>query len=348
VKEWKRKQHFTYMMLAERVMGHTSKRIVRQNESTRDGQRTLIELADQAKKSTEAVLAGRRTMAQISNQRYDPKTGSALAFITKFEEVIEAHNMQQVEPEMILTGAMKKSFLQSSLANVMMLRAVTDRENDMIVRGGKAFTYDEYLQAAKASAALYDQKSSGQRMTSVNKTETSTAESTIVDEITEYFVNMTKKRAPGATMNKETWQAISEDGKAIWDKLTNSDKQKILQYAMKRAAAKEPVSVNQTMIQEVDQVFASTEEESPTGIPDTNEALEAEINQAISKARSEAHPGDVRRVLSGKPKKNSVTQVKFAQWSDGEYDPNIQEQEIDYLLDEYDWDPDEESGDQDF
>jgi uncharacterized protein (UPF0128 family) len=350
VKEWKRKQHFTYMMLAEQVMGHTSKQIVRQNEATRDGQRTIIELDHQAKRSTEAILAGRRTMAQISNQRYDPKTGSALEFITKFEEMIEAHNMQQTEPEMVLTGAMKKSFLQSSLANVMMLRAVTDRENDMIVRGGSAFTYDEYLQAAKASAALYDQKSSGQRSVNVNKVDSSKEVDSFMHEATEYFVNMTKKRAPGATMNKETWQTISEDGKTIWDKLTSSDKQKILQYAMKRAAAKETVSVNQTMIQELDQVFSQTEEEALAPTLETDEVLEAEVNQAISKARSEAHPGDIRRVLSGKPQKKAVTQVKFAQWIDEDpyADTGDEDQEIDHLLDEYDWDPDDEYGDQDF
>ena len=355
VEDWELKQHFTYMMLAERVMGHTSKRIVRQNEPTHDGQRTLIELGEQAKKSTEAILTGRRTMAQLTNQRYDPKTGSALAFITTFEEMVEAHNTQQSEPELVIPGAMKKSFLQTSLANVMMLRAVTDRENDQIVRGGNAFTYEEYLQAAKASASLYDEKSSGRRSVNIAKTNNA-SESTVVDEITEYFVNMTKKRAPGATMNKDTWQTISEEGKTVWDKLTNSDKQKILQYAMKRAEAKGGISVNQTMIQELDHNM-NPEEAGEPGAEDNSaeeQPLEAEVNQAVSKARSEAHPGDVRRVMSGKPKKRAVTQVKFAQWSDpSPSDEEDDEHEITDLVDDYDWDPDdgyesEESDYQDF
>ena len=75
------------------------------------------------------------------------------------------------------------------------------------------------------------------------------APDSLVEEMTEYFVNMAKKRAPGATMNKETWQNISEEGKSIWDKLGNSDKQKILQYAMKWAATKETLSVNQVVTQ---------------------------------------------------------------------------------------------------
>ena len=68
----------------------------------------------------------------------------------------------------------------------------------------------------------------------------------MVDVITDYVVNLTKNRVSGASMNKESWQTISEDGKAIWDKLSNSNKQKVLQYTMKRAAAKRSLSVNQT------------------------------------------------------------------------------------------------------
>jgi hypothetical protein len=358
--DWEQKLFFTYMMLAERVMGHTSKRIVRENEDTRNGQITLFKLAEQAKTSTEAVLTRRRTMAHLTSQKYDPKMGSALEFITTFEEMIESHNAQQSEPGLILTGAMKKSFLQTSLANVMMLRAVTDWENDTIVRGGSSFTYEEYLQAAKASAALYDQKSSGHRAVHMSKVKNNESGTSIVDEITEYYINLTKRRAPGATMNKETWQGISEEGKVVWDKLGSSDKQKILQYAMKRASAKDPVSVNQTILHDLDNAFEamSNETEFISPEPENVETLEGEINQAVSKARSEAHPGDVRRVMAGKPKKKTVTQVKFAQWMDHDPapDPDTEEREIDDMLEGYNWgsddegyhDPDDEDESQDF
>jgi hypothetical protein len=63
----------------------------------------------------------------------------------------------------------------------------------------------------------------------------------------------------------------------------------------------------------------------------------------VSKAKSEAHPGDVRRVLSGTPKKKVMTQVKFAQWSDdGEwYDAHEENDGIDDLIEGYDWNPDD-------
>ena len=171
---------------------------------------------------------------------------------------------------------------------------------------------------------------------------------TLVEEMTEYFVNMAKKRSPGATMNKETWQNISEEGKSIWDKLNNGDKQKILQYAMKRAAAKETITVNQAVIQSSDDETEEFEDARPP--PDTEDVpdtTEIEINQAVSKARKEAHPGDVRRVLSGPAKKRATTQVKFAQWITKDDDEGGGSDDgADQLIeDEYDWEP---GNDQDF
>ena len=63
-----------------------------------------------------------------------------------------------------------------------------------------------------------------------------TDESNLANKITDYIINVAKQRAPGASMNKETWQSISKEGKAVWDKLSNGDKQKILQYTMKQAS----------------------------------------------------------------------------------------------------------------
>ena len=54
-----------------------------------------------------------------------------------------------------------KSYLQTALSSVVMLHAVSDRENDRVIRGEAEFTYDEYLRAAKASATIYDENTGG-------------------------------------------------------------------------------------------------------------------------------------------------------------------------------------------
>jgi hypothetical protein len=116
---------------------------------------------------------------------------------------------------------------------------------------------------------------------------------------------------------------------------------------MKRATAKETITVNQAVIQASED---DTEEfEDAKSPPDTENAQdnpELEINQAVSKARSEAHPGDVRRVLSGPTKKRATTQVKFAQWITKDDVEDEGSDGVDQLIeDEYDWEP---GGDQDF
>ena len=72
--------------------------------------------------------------------------------------------------------------------------------------------------------------------------------------------------------------------------------------------------------------------------------VDVEVNKTVSKAQQEAHPGDIQRVLGGTPKEKQTTQVKFAQWSDDMewYDTNEGEDDLDKLLGDYDWEPDDE------
>ena len=166
----------------------------------------------------------------IAQTRYDPQSGLALAFITKFKELMESYNLQQRNPSMILSGPIMKLFLQTAVASVMMLRAVSDRENNRTIKGSNEYTYKEYLEAIKNAATIYDEHSSGRRAAHLTQV---TEGSNLANEITNYIINVAKRRAPGASVNKETWQSISEEGKTAWAKLSNGDKQKILQYAMK-------------------------------------------------------------------------------------------------------------------
>ena len=77
---------------------------------------------------------------------------------------------------------------------------------------------------------------------------------------------------------------------------------------------------------------------------DGSEPTEVEGNNAVSKAWQEAHLGNVRCVLSSAPKKKQTIQVKFAQWSEDTewYNTSEGENNLDELLGDYDWDPDDE------
>jgi hypothetical protein len=233
---------------------------------------------------------------------------------------------------------------------------VATREQEMLVRGGTPWDYDNYVLVLKSAATTYDEsKLRGRRANNANLTTTST-DSDITEEISVFLINEMKRRMPGASMNKGTWSSLSAEGKSTWDALSDGDKKKILQYAQKRAE-KSTVEANQhstedTDVTEVNET-ADLIEQSPSN-DDDNVQLEAEINNAVAKARKEAHPGDSRRVLGRKkeaPRKSA--QVKMAQWS---FDDEGNEDEYPYqdlgdleqLVDDY-WESDSDSDDgQDF
>ena len=63
-----------------------------------------------------------------------------------------------------------------AVAEVMMLWAVSDQENDRTVKDGPEYSYNEYLEAIKNAATICDEHSSGQR--SVHKMKSQTTLST--------------------------------------------------------------------------------------------------------------------------------------------------------------------------
>ena len=174
-----------------------------------------------------------------------------------------------------------------------MLQGVSDRESDRIVQGGSSFTYEEYLWAVKSSAALYDEQKIGRRSVNVASWEPSTGNRQGLDELEVYMANQAR-RLPGASMNKEKWQAISTEGKVTWDKLTEADKKQILQYATQRAAAKPSIDVK----------FHSLDNRVPPDEPATDSDAQCSIevmtvsqrSPTVERARSEAHPGAVKFV----------------------------------------------------
>jgi hypothetical protein len=332
------------MMLSKRVLTESGKSIVDEHKVDYNAQMVFHKLALQAQSSTQAVLSGRRMMGKLTTQRYDPKSGkTAMSFINAFTKMVNDYNDQQLDVGMRLNGPMKKSMLMASLSSVTMLRSISDREQERVVQGGKLFTYEEYLDLMKSTATLFDENMVSRRSNTIEIHRVSDAE--LSNEITEFYVNEMKRRVPGSAMNKETWNSLSQEGKTIWDKLTDVDKKRILQYALKRAE-KDKIAVNNHSMD-----ITVLEEDNVAEDPKDEEGAhtQAEIHTAVSKARSEAHPGDPRRMLgSSKTKSKSRTsEVKMVNWGvDNDSDDGANEH-IDHAVEDY-WQSDSSSDGEDF
>jgi hypothetical protein len=278
-------------------------------------------------------------LSRLTSQKFDPRNGkmTAMEFITRFETMVEEYNEQQEHLGTQLTDKFKKTLLTSSVSNVTILRSISDREQESLVRGGRAFDYCEYATVLKAQAVLFDEQFAGRR--SINMSEfdgppDEYQDQGIVDEINEFCVNVMRRRVPGASMNKDTWESLSGEGKATWDNLDESDKRKILQYAAKRAE-KGTIDANVTDI--------DTEHDDGEGetVP-TGSFTEAEINSAISQARKNAHAGDARRIMSGKPRAKGSAQVKNVNFlSRGDDVRDSENEELERAIARY-WNPNSE------
>ena len=326
VDEFQRQQKFTFMMLSKKVTEAMGKRIISNYKRTMDAQGALSALCVEYTGSTHAILARRRTLEILTNKKFDPRGNqTATMFILEFETMAERYNEQQTDIGMILNGTMKKAMLQSALSSVTILRAVADRETERVVQGGAPFSYEEYLTAVKSSAALYDEGRMGRR--SVHTITSMPDDCTQRDhgEALVFAVNKQARRVPGTIMNKETWSALSEQGKATWDQLSDQDKRKILTYASKRG--EKPRATTNAHVMEVDaddQTYQTDTEDVPDeglGVNNTN----------LGRAKSEAHPGDPRRMMG--ETNNQTAMVKFAQWNT--VHNNVSEEDLDKFVDAY-------------
>ena len=318
--DWDNKNAFAFMMLDQRVLTNTGKRIVQSHRQTGNAQAVFRDLADEARTSTHAALSASDILGRLTSIRYDSRgSKTAMTFITDFETMIDRYNELQTAADMTLTGLLTKTLLQNAVADVNMLLDVSNQEKQAMARGAQAFSYTAYLQLLKSAATLYDRRKIGRSSRYVNNGEIEPArdDQDIADEITAYLVNEMGRRTPGSTMNKATWDSLSKEGRTVWDTLSDGDKRHILQYAHTRAE-RPALQANQhsgtTTIDttEPDGVSEDVADDKPV----TEEAITAEINNAVGRARSEAHPGDTRRMMGGPPKKRVPLKgkVKFANW----------------------------------
>jgi hypothetical protein len=310
--EWDAKQSFVYMMLLKNVKTLTGMRIVKNHRPTYNAQAVLAELADEHMRSTYAAISGRGILTRITTRRFDPRGKlTAMEFISKFENMTDQYNEQQTSPTKQLHDELKKTLLMSALSTVMVLRSVGDREQESFVRGGPAYDYHQYLSVVKTQAILYDEKSMGNRSANVASLEHDPDEHEGSDyyeesnDVDEMLVHLMKRRTPRTSMNKETWESLSTEGKSTWDKLNDTDKRKVLQYVTKRNE-KDSMEANQHEVTETDENEIVQNEVKD----EDNENTPGEINNAVSK-RKEAHPGDLRRMMGGNEKGKKKTGKSF-------------------------------------
>jgi hypothetical protein len=223
----------------------------------------------------------------------------------------------------------QRVLLQNAVLRLDTLRQVQITSDLQSTTGGIALTFAQYKSLLINAATGYDKQqdkpgTNGKSRRSVFSTETLFNDYDVGDDIYDnrmpdfdYDVDaapaellayaMNRRERPqfksGSRMPIARWKALSEEAKAIWDKMGDDDKAKILAPSeQRRSASQPPASKYSVNTHDV----TSTSGDPPQ---DSDDVLIAMVTKHSNLARPPSHPGNVRSVLS-QPAKSANVQVK--------------------------------------
>ena len=134
------------------------------------------------------------------------------------------------------------------------------------------------------------------------------------------------RRLPGSSLDRATWDSLDDKSKKTWDSLSDQVKKLIL--SSRPHPPTTSLTANEHVLDVADDVPVESPDPSDPLPSDT--VLEANTS-VIDAARSEAHGGDLRRMLG---RSNAKRKVKFASIDDGDdYDYDSYDDYDDLLAD---------------
>jgi hypothetical protein len=323
--EWEGIQAFAYAMLRYAIRPMELREFVDAHSETSDAQQVFILMTDHVRHSTYADITTRDMLQQIITTRLDFKTWSksSYEFVVTFNQMFELYNKQQGSDFMRINQAMMRTYMQNALSGIKTFQEISDRETDRMIMGGPPFNYKEYMTAVKSAASKMDVARRKRNSRDINLAMHGDLEDEEPGPTNkEYEINEAKRkfRNPSdyaSQMNKETWTSLSKETQEIWDKIGKEDKAKLLNYGMDRAERarkanvheledKKEIKVNNHELSEPDVASEEKVEDAPSENPTIN------VNNVLTGVRSEAHPGDPRRMLgSSKPSTKSSLEAMY-------------------------------------
>ena len=314
--EFEKKLQWFYMMLRLNVKEPQCADIVLKYIRDYDAQTALIEMTTLYKNSTEAKLENAADRAKLARTLFDHNgQETAVQFLSRFTNSIRVFNERQTDPEMRISPAIQREYLQSAVSQVAALNQVLDLETRDVAIGRPRYTYAQYYYALTNAAQRYDANKArklGKRrdinrhevLASVEESDDDsvsddgTARDGDHDNGIDAFAVM---RFLGASMDKDTWNSLTDNGKKTWDDLSPADKSKILNYASNRAKKtddgtsdtkrkppprpKKKISANTHDVDDKDT--------APEETPSNGETYEANVHDTILEAKTKAHPATI-------------------------------------------------------
>ncbi len=303
---------FVFLVFFTKIKTYQGKNVVLRYKFAMDGRATLIALRVHYRTSTTATINTDTLLQKIHTDVLDGSwKKSYVHWIIMFERHVETFNENVSDEAVRLTEAQVKSILQKAVGNIAALQKVKANELEQRVRGNPPLSLQQYLALLYNAASIADE-----RRTSPNTSryahltevlEDDPEETPIEDESTGYDIHRTTRGATDPArprLPESIFKGLSGDQRKQWISLDDDLKRALLGASgparnvnvTDLTADTEDVPENSSPDEL--EVHATATEPTTRSVHQADSETALTKAQAKSKAKSDAHPGDVRRLLA--------------------------------------------------
>ena len=354
---FRNKCRWLYAIFDNLVQTSEGREIIRVHQHTQDGQAVLAALHNTAFSSTASEMKASSLYEEIVTMRVSTWSGTALSYIVDFVKKVEEYNDTVPTPARQLNSESKKALLERAVDGSRGLRDVKIRELHRIAEGYAPLDYPRYLHLLKETAKQIDKGRSYQKARKTNvhagnyDADGSGNDDGNTQGSSDPLLAYLASRVPGSRMKGEVWGSLQKDTQSIWDQIPDEEKAKILQGIASNNENRSGALKKKTRFKANNHEMSGTND-SEDGESDGDQSVgtdsgepteeHRQVNEAKASerttAQSNAHPGDIRRVL-GKKK-------PYDKKADGKKDSKGNGFSVSMALRSHDYDSEEEEFDE--
>ena len=326
---------FMHAVFINKINTPVGKTIVRRYGDGGNAHACWQELCTYHQTSSRATLSRSDMMRSLTGDRLDLRRyrGSITDWLVDWDYRCTLYNDAQHNDSSRIGTAMKTSLLANAVSTIPDLVSVkTAMDTHFSNFGMTDNNFLQYFTLLLRAAATLDYKRGVESIstTSHHRTIHMLEQAPYNDDdpeypSLEYDINATQ-RNPAATLPLPTWKAISPDGRAIWDQLTDADKTAIISGKPRNPGSgsqRRPTSrqahltnVSTDVVEIADDTDQPAADESPLH---DNLVINALTGNSTTPVDSQHPPGSINRLL-GKPSNNKRRTANHLQFHALRYD----------------------------
>jgi hypothetical protein len=147
-----------YNVLNRNLLAPEAQDIVQEHVYDYDAQMVIAKLVHFSRRSAYGVLRSTKLLQHLQTVRLGNSWNkTTYEFIISFQKYLRQYNEMQRNHQMRINPIMAKTLLENAVAPVEKFRLIQQRETEAVLRGGRTFSYDEYVTLLKHTATLADQ-----------------------------------------------------------------------------------------------------------------------------------------------------------------------------------------------